>query len=368
MNARRFVLGLFASAAVFSEASGKADDAPNEPILGQAVPIGRLLLVSGGLDNETEPAPPAPIPQVETGLIPLPLGDLPERLATTFPTNETSVVRVARPHPSEIQRHLSQAAVQLAAVGLTDEAQQVGLLLNQFQARHYARLLLAQKQSQLETLQAEISELRAVVAPDGNTARVMISMKFIEGPPEVLNRLAPRLATATSDDQPVRIADDQALWKEIQESKVASRLTILSAPSVTTLSGHSAQVITGGDRSVNQSLLVRSTDEQAEFHGTKVFATATVLSADRIRLSLAAEYHSRAANKNASLNGFEQRLESLTEVHDGETLAYHIIGQTPPVLLLVKTSIVKPVATSGESTRSNRSVTPVGRTVEPHVR
>ncbi len=372
MSARHFMLSGFACAAAFQAACVSANELPLEPVLGQAVPIGRLLLVSAG--GEDEAAPPAPIPQLDGGVIPLPFEEAPQPLGSAVPAADQPLPQSLRPQPLEIQRHLSHAAAQLAAAGLTDEAHQVGTLLNQFQAKHYTRLLLAQKQFQLEALQAEVNELRAAVTPAAKQTQVMLSMKFIEGPAEVLNRLAPRLAAVEDQDQPVRVVDDQALWKAIQESKTASRLTILSAPTVTTYSGHSAQVITGGELSPSANLLVKSTDEPADFHGTKVFATATVLSAEVIRLSLAAECSSPSENqtvsaKDASASGVSvQRIESLTEVHDGETLAYHVSGHEQPMLLLVKTTIVKPETATGAVQRNGRSVTPAGRTEDSRVR
>lgn len=364
MSVRHFALLSLVCAAALRISLVTAGDLPLEPVLGQAVPIGRLLLVSGGLEDVEEPAPPAPIPQVEAGLIPLPFDEPSGRLVSPFFQDDAVVPRAIRSNPAEIQRHLSQASEQLTAAGLTDEAQRVGLLLHEFQTKHYARLLLAQKQSQLETLQAEINDLRASLAPTEKRPQIMISMKFIEGPAEVLNRLAPRLAAVDDQHQPIRIADDRALWKAIQDSKTASRLTILAAPTVTTLSGHTAQVMTGAEPAKAANLLVGSTDEQVEFVGTKVFTTATALSPELVRLSLAVEYQGQRADKpiphESATIPKQQRLESLTEVRSGETLAYHIPGQTPPVLLVVKTSIVPAEAANDEASRKTRTITPVG--------
>ena len=101
---------------------------------------------------------------------------------------------------------------------------------------------------------------------------------------------------------------------------------ILSAPTMTTLSGRQAQFLAGGEYAVQSVVGVgagASTSTNFRGFGTSLQATPTITDRDLIRLEITAEYSdlNSSANSGGNLGTSNRRIQTTVELREGQTLA-----------------------------------------------
>ena len=367
MSVRRVVLSSFVLLTLARATCAVADDPSDKAILGVAVPIGNLLIVKAGFDDEPEPLPPAPIPLLEPEELSLPPGLL---LAPAH-FNATAACAVmpatARIDSSEIPFHLSQAILGLKAAGLSEQAERASSLLKEFQTKHQARLLLAAKQAQLNELQADIERLKLRVEKGITADQVSVSIKIIEidegdgrkaftgNPHYPKNR---ETAQRSSQAKTLDKGEFQELMTRIQDVKGAR---ILSSPTLVVLSGQQGQMQSGGKFPIPIIALAGSPKEiEYRSYGTSLTATPTITDKDQIRLQMDIEASEMDVANGVTLNGTfvpgltRRRFQSTLDLKDGQTTIFGGLvstrnEQTTELFITVTAEIVQPFDESNAS-------------------
>ncbi len=356
MSVRRVVLSSFVLLALARTTCVVAEDSPGKPVLGPAVPIGELLVLKAGIEFEDDslPLPPAPIPQLEPSLL-----HVPPQLVTpadlVVPDGLGMFQATARIAPGEeISLHLTQAIMGLRAAGLTDEAEQVGSILREFETKHQPRLVLAAKQAELNALQAEVERLKLRVEKGITADQVHISLKIIEADGEAAKEL---LGDDVSAVLPKPADGLQSAWRLLDRSEflqlVESKrkdgsLKVLAEPTLVAQSGRMARFRSGGSIPTPQ---IAQAGGPAELeYGTTVQATATILDKDLIRVALTAEYGKLHESKSAKHipTVDRSRVQSTLELKAGQTV---IVGalvnqtetKTVATIITVTAEIVEPL-------------------------
>ena len=357
MSVRRVVLSSFVLIVLARATCAVADDPSDRAVLGRAVPIGNLLIVKAGFDDEPEPLPSDPIPLLEPGELSLPPGLLLAPAHFHATAGCAVMPATTRIDPNEIPFHLSQAIVGMTAAGLTEEAWQATALLEKFQTRHHARLLLAQKQSQLSELQAEIERIKLRVEKGILADRVSISIKIFEtSETAVLKLLKESLGlpetgqTANAFTQPKTLSkqDIEMLIELLQDT---NGVRILSSPRLIVLSGQTGEAHIGGKFTI--PLLVPAGGSEERSFGTFVKASPTITDKDQIRLALTVDASeldmaNAVTINNAIIPGLtRRRIRSTLELKDGQTV---VLGglistrneKTTETFITVMAEIVQP--------------------------
>ena len=363
MSVRRVVLSSFVLVALARATCAVADDPSDKAVLGPAEPIGELLVLKVGFDDELQPLPPTPSPLLDPKPFSIPPGLLlaPADITVSdgygMPGN--GMLRAtARITPSEeIAFHLSQAALRLTVAGLTEEAEQASSLLRKFQAKHQPRLLLAAKQAQLSELQAEVHRLKLRVEKGITADQVSVSIKIIEidegdgrkaftgNPRYPKNReTAQRSSLAKTLDK----GEFQELLTRIQDVKGAR---VLSSPTLIVLSGQPGQVQSRGKYPIPEIALAGGPKEIS--YGTSVTATPTIMEKDQIRLQVEIEASEMDVANGVTLNGTfvpgqtRRRVQSTLDLKDGQTTIFGGLvstrnEQTTETFIAVTAEIVQP--------------------------
>ena len=98
---------------------------------------------------------------------------------------------------------------------------------------------------------------------------------------------------------------------------------ILSEPTLTVLSGHSASFLSGGEFAVPAMGGVPGQSTMFRGFGTSLIVTPTVIDRDRIRMQIVPEFSE--ANKNLTVAGIpglnSRRVQTTVELRDGQTIA-----------------------------------------------
>lgn len=334
MSVRHFVLSSLVLAALARATSVLAEDSPDKPVLGPVEPIGELLVLKAGFDNESQTLPPAPSPLLELKPISIPPGLLLSPADITIPDGYgmpgNGMLRAtARITPSdEIALHLSQAVLSLTAAGLNEEAKQVGSLLRDFETKHQPRLLLAAKQAQLNELQAEIDRLKRRVEKEVVAEQVSISIKMFEtNDTAALKLLKESLGlpeteqTANAFTQPKTLSK-QDLEKLMESLQDKDGVRILCSPRLIVQSGQTGEVNTGGKFLI--PLPVGGSEERS--FGSFVTASPTITDKDQIRLAVTVENSeldmaSVVTINNTTIPGLSRRrVQTTLELKDGQTV------------------------------------------------
>jgi Flp pilus assembly secretin CpaC len=342
-----------------------ADDPSDKAVLGPAEPIGKLLVVKAGFDDEPEPLPPAPIPLLEPEAISLPPGLLlnPAHFNTT--ASCAVMPTTTQIDASEIPFHLSQAILGLTAAGLTEEAERVSSLLKEFQTKHQARLLLAAKQAQLNELRAEIDRLKLRIEKGITAEQVSVSIKIIEidegdgrkaftGNPHYPKN--GETAKHSSLTKTLDKGEFQELMTRIQDVKGAR---VLSSPTLIVLSGQQGQVQSGGKYPIPEIALAGGPKEIS--YGTFLTATPTIMDKDQVRLQVDIEASEMDEANGATLNGkfvpglTRRRFQSTLDLKDGQTTIFGGLvstrnEQTTEMFVVVTAEIVQPFDESNAPT------------------
>lgn len=304
MNVRHLVLSSVALMALARASCVVAGEAPDQPILGPAEPIGELLLVKAGFDDEPSatdllPLPPVPVPLLLERLTAIPV-DAPLPF-NNIPGNPQF------DHAEAISFHLAQAVQGLRLAGCAEESERAASLLKDFQSRHQARLQLAAKLAQLNELQAEVEQLKLRVEKGITADQVSISIRIIETEDVEARRL---LSKAGSEDESPKSADQNAAVIEFSThefQKLMARLEkdecvrLLCAPTLVVRSGQRGEMRTGGSLPTPVIALAGGPKE-IEF-GTKVTATPTITDNDEVRLVVEAEVSELDHANGVTLNG-----------------------------------------------------------------
>ncbi|MEK6258038.1 MAG: hypothetical protein AABP62_05410 [Planctomycetota bacterium] len=325
MSVRRVVLSSFVLLALARATCVVAEDSPDKPVLGPAVPIGELLILKAGFDDEPQPLPPAPIPQLNPNSISLPPNLLLAPVDIAVPEG-FGVVRAARITPEEvISFHLTQAFMGLTTAGLNEEAKQVGSLLREFETKHQPRLVLAAKQTQLNELQVEIDRLKLRVEKGITADEVQLSVKIIEADGQVAKELLGDDAAALFGEPAnrlkalSRLLDRKEFLQLVESKRKDGSLKVLSEPTMVTQSGRPVRFHSGGSLPTPRIAQIGG-PVSLEF-GTTVLATATIVDADLVRVALTVDFAElnqvEAANDIPTVN--RRRAQSTLNLKDGQT-------------------------------------------------
>jgi len=341
MSARRVVLSSFVLVALARATCAVADDPSSKAVLGPAEPIGELLVLKVGFDDEPTSLPPAPIPPFELSPISLPPGLLLAPADITVPDGygmpSNGVLRAtARITPSEeIAFHLSQAALRLTVAGLTEEAEHASSLLREFQAKHQPRLLLAAKQAQLNALQAEVDRLKLRVEKGITADQVQLSIKIIEVDDQVAKELFGD-ASKPVGGEPVNRLQSRSSFQApkeflrlVESKRKEGKLKVLAEPTLVTLSGRQSQFKTGGSFPIPTPQIAQAGGIEYREFGTKVLATATIKEKDLVDLVFECEVAELDQANAVVINGTSipgitrRRITSHIELKSGQT---HVVG------------------------------------------
>jgi hypothetical protein len=365
MCARRVLFSCVLLVALARVNSAAADDVSDGAVLGPVEPIGTLLVVKAGFDDEFQALPSNPIPLIETkpisilpGLL-LPPADITFPDGYGLPGNEM-LRATSRINPSdETALHLSQAVRGLTAAGLNNEAERARSLLREFQ-KHQARLVLAAKQAQLNELQADIERLKLRVEKGIIADQVSVSIKIIEidegdGRKAFTgNAHYPKNGETAKHSSLTKTLDKgefQELMTRIQDVKGAR---ILSSPTLIVLSGRQGQMQSGGKFPIPIIALAGGPKEiEYRSYGTSLTATPTITDKDQIRLQVDIEASEMDVANGVTLNGTfvpgltRRRVESTLDLKDGQTTIFGGLvstrnEQTTEMFVVVTAEIVQP--------------------------
>ncbi len=330
MSVRRVVLSSLMVSALALVARVVADDFSDGAVLGPAEPIGKLLVVKAGFDDEPAPLHLAPFALLEPEESASPAAALSPVYDPT-PEGFFGVLRTAKTiSPNEeIAFHLSQAALRLTAAGLIEEAKQANSLLQEFQTKHQTRLLLAAKQAQLSELQSEIERLKLRVEKGITAEQVVVSMKiFSVTNKEVCERLMGPQAVATQVGTEVsglsRRLEPQEHRELMEWLKECQGVEILSNPRVIILSGSTGVVSSGH---VHTLPGVAQAGGASQFKtGMTVSLTPTITEKDALRLAAQIEVSELDELNGVTLNDTfvpgvtNRKCQTTCDIKHGQTL------------------------------------------------
>ena len=258
---------------------------------------------------------------------------------------------------SDRVEHLRKAADHLHAAGMVEEALQLRQRADEESAEARARneRLLAEKLQQLQTLQAEIEQLRRVVGPQQH---VMIRLTVYEISKSKLRQLGIDFAQPA----PTPLQDVSSLLKVFAEPGSASKSTlkvldflqqrgvakIVANPTLLTVSGQSAQFHQGGEFPIVRHS--PDTGATVEFRpvGTDLQVMPHVLRNGKIRMELHLnmseidQVRTNAKKDGAAINVHE--VETGVEIESGQTIALPGLRRTDAAQALAKVDGEKPPA------------------------
>ena len=326
MSVRQFVLSSLVLAALARATSVLAEESSDGAVLGPAELIGKLLVVKAGFDDEPAPLPSVPVPLLEPEEFASPAAAI-NPVAAPTPEGFGVLRPTARITPTdEITHHLTQAILRLMAAGLNDEAKQVSTLLQEFQPKHAARLLLATKQAQLSELQAEIERLKLRVEKGVTSDQVQLSIKLIEVDGQAAKELFADDAKPVNGEPDTRLQllssllDPKEFLRLVESKRQDGALKILADPTLVTQTGRPARFHSGGTIPTPQ-IAQAGGPAKLEF-GTTVLATTTMIDMNLIRVALTVELaeldHANSVNGIPSVR--RRRVQSSLELKDGQTV------------------------------------------------
>ena len=329
MSVRRVVLSSLMVSALALVACVVADDFSDGAVLGPAEPIGKLLVVKAGFDDELSPASPVPLPPHELTVFACPAEALAHEYCAVPAQGASWRQTAISPPRDEIPYHLTQAILRLTAAGLTDEAKQVSTLLKDFQTMHAPRLLLATKHAQLNELQAEIDRLKLRVEKGITSEQVVVSMKIVSVTnKEVYERLMGPQVVATQVGTEVsrlsRRLEPQEHRELMEWLKECQGVEILSNPRVITLSGSTGVVSSGH---VHTLPGVAQAGGASHFKtGMTVSLTPTITEKDALRLAAQIEVSELDELNGVTLNDTfvpgvtNRKCQTTCDIKHGQTL------------------------------------------------
>ena len=321
MSVRRVALSSFVLLLLAQAACVVANDFPNKPVLGSAVPIGELLVLKADIefDDDVQLLPPAPISLLEPSLLhPVPRFDGSAECAAPEGLEVLRATALITPG-EKIGFHLYQAFLGLTDAGLNEEAGRVGSLLSEFETKHQPRLLLAAKQAQLKELQVEIDRLKLRVEKGITADQIQISVKVIEVDGETAKALLVDDAATNRLQTLTNLLGRDEFLRLVESKRKDGSLKVLAEPTLVTLSGRPARFRSGGSIPTPQIVQLGGPAELE--YGTTVLTTATILDKDLIRVELTAEYGELNQHKNGDVPTVnKRRVQSTLELKDGQTV------------------------------------------------
>src|SRR5258708_742773 len=246
--------------------------------------------------------------------------------------------------PDKTIDHLLKAADHLDAAGLSEQAAR---LRNDARRRALREDLLGRKESELECLQEEVDRLRALT---GHVSTIMIRIVAVEVDRQMLglkagefdkmvglaqddpasaaefagnrNRIPPATAqkTGITEISPARLP----LFRELVEK---GAIRVLAEPNLTMIPGRMAEFMDGGLAPVRMRSASGEIGIDHVWFGTRFEVMATLLPAQRVRLSTVFELRRKETSEVLGDDGSEQtgfvaqRLSSSMEFLVRQTLA-----------------------------------------------
>lgn len=326
MNLRRVVLSSLVLVALARATCTVAEDNFDGAILGPAEPIGKLLIVKAGFDEEPAPLRPVPIPSFKLQVTTPPAYGIGP---AHFPISVgggglSSSVRI--PHGDEAAFHLSQAAVHLMSVGLEKESKQVSSFLKDFQTGHQIRLQLAEKLAQMKELQTEVDRLKLCMAKGIASNEVLLSVVIFEAD-ENFNRLLAGPIPGETDGKHlpgtmggVFEADD--LHKLIDFARQKGSLKVLGEPRMVVMSSGTARLENGGKSPSSKVALAGGPDTND--YGINAEFSASIASPDRIQFE--ANIDVKELSEDDAVDGVpgvrRSKSQSTVELRDGQAVVF----------------------------------------------
>ncbi len=357
MNLRRVVLSSLVLAALARATCTVAEDNFDGAILGPAEPIGKLLIVKAGFDDEPATLPPTPAPPLESAVISASPGRL------FGPDYSIQVPPMGIPSPTnfdtrEIPFHLSQAIFGLNAAGLNEEAKQVRVLLTTFQAKHQTRLQLAEKQAQLNELQAEVERLKRRVETGIAADELVISINIIEVENDEIRNEMRKLFIETSglSNQgetatlsTLKVIDKDDFESLLAKLRQADEVRFVGRPVMRTLSGQEASVSNGHSLPIAQI-----GGRPANEFGTTVTVQPTITHENELRSKMSVEFSVPDVANGVTLDGTfvpgltRRKIQSTFDIKNGQTAILSgfveclLNKQTKETFVTVTVGIVQP--------------------------
>ena len=376
MRVTRALMECLVFAATTTFAFGQSLESETEPQLGPIVPLssnafpeetaaiafsepqlGPIIPIAGTFSTEEDKSAPSPLtfpkdevqyypgaeamPNLHFGFVPIRVIGHPMAASTIEPNPIGYSPSSPGPiHPDQIQFHLTALADQLAAAGLTNEAKRIQEFQQKFQCDHYQRLLIAHKESQIRSLQAEIASLRQTAADD---ARISVKVRVVELNHDGLNTLRTKLNgpvllvhgseifSPNAEDKPhlsLQDVESDRIGELIELLSKTGNAKIVAEPSGTVRDSQNIRFLssnsqTGGTTFVDSVAPGLSTVGHGGLTASFI-ATPKVIGFSKVRLGLVVE------SSNFILSGIGQanitgpstkRLEHIAEISTGHTLA-----------------------------------------------
>jgi hypothetical protein len=314
--------------------------------------------------------PPHPLPR-DPELPPPPMALPPADGAWQYVPPAPTAPAPAEPAPDgasdERARHLLQAAEHLESAGLAEQAAR----LRQQAREQSLASLLARKLADFKKLQAEIEQLRQAA---GGDRQVVLQVKIVEvsrakviewsryiNPQGAVGSLVRFDPAAGKKALPIVIEDGEDLlgwqsdWAALEQARAVS---VLSRPSITTLSGQPASVTIGRLLPLTVPAGNGQTAVELKQLGLSLEITPHVLSAKRLRLELRCRTDELDSTRDRTVGG--QTLPGV-RVREIDAAVEMSLGQTAVLACLEESEKaatgVRQTSTTGKDKKSDDKVT-----------
>ena len=282
---------------------------------------------------------------------------LEQKLARQFPNSKVYAMPVACPlarnsgpipqgPPSlaevdPFQFHLRSSEAHLRQAGLIDAANQLQAMHQSYLAQHQETLLIARKEAQLKSLQAEIARLKQTA--DSSAAQISLRIQLVEVMHDAPAResihalfIKPVQSTSTMG-RPAAIGSFGGIFESAEIQSLLEHLLktgdakVVSEPHMTLLNGRQGKLLSGGEIAVPSVVGVGGPHEVSyRPFGTSV-EVCPLVADDRIRLAVNAEYTRQedVVQQAGNQATHSRRLTTTVEMRPGQTLVLAGL-KTPP--------------------------------------
>lgn len=306
----------------------------------------------------TAPVPTSSPPSLEVRK--LSDGLLEQKLARQFPDSKVYAMPVACPlarnsgpipqgPPSlaevdPFQFHLRSSEAHLRQAGLIDAANQLQAMHQSYLAQYQGTLLIARKEAQLKSLQAEIARLKQTA--DSSAAQVSLRIRLVEIVSDakaresihLLFNSSPNVTSVTSTmARPAAIGSSSGIFESAEIQSLLEHLLktgdakVVSEPQMTLLNGRQGKFLSGGEIAI-PSVVGGGGSQEVSYRpfGTSV-EVCPLVADDRIRLAVNAEYTRQedVVQQAGNQATHSRRLTTTVEMRPGQTLVLAGL-KTPP--------------------------------------
>lgn len=275
-------------------------------------------------------------------------GPLEQKLARQFPSSKVYAMPVvcplARnsgpipqgpPAPIDVdpfQFHLRSSEEHLRQAGLTDAANQLQAMHQNYLAHYQGALLIARKETQLKTLQTEVARLKQTA--DSSAIQVSLRIRLVEFARDTKTRESLHALFFGSSEATSKVASSEVIGSSgsvFESSEINSLLDhllktgdakVISEPQVTVLNGREAHILVGGERADSCVVGVGSSREGSNrSFGTSVYVCPSVTDG-RLQLTVNASsaQQETVVQQAGNQPTCSRQVRTTVELREGQTL------------------------------------------------